>query len=133
MQRLSSMILLKWLLTGLFRIMLHKEEIPDEDYLYRRIHPNHYDPDADKISSAAFKGGPETSVDWAKHTTPAKSIHKHPTHHLASIQAKIPRSKEQKVEHSPSLRNYAHSLIIGKKTTPIARYLAERSTLIVKR
>ena len=113
--------------------MPYKEEIPDDDYLYRRIHPDHYDSDADKISSAAYKGGYETSVDWSKHTTTAKSISKYPAHHLASIQAKIPRSKEQKVEHNPSLRNYAHSLIIGKKTTPIARYLAENSTLVVKR
>lgn len=47
------------------------EHIPDEDSLYRRIHPEQLKPDGE-ISSAAFKGD-ETSVDWAKYATPKKN------------------------------------------------------------
>ena len=111
------------------------EYIPDEDSLYRRIPPVHYDKYTDKISSAAFRGGHDykASVDWEKYTTPERSTRKYPQHHLASLKAKIPRSKDQKVEHAPSNNNPSHSEIIGKKTYSVAKFLAECSTLIIKR
>lgn len=111
------------------------EDIPDEALLYRRIFPLHYDKYTDKISSAAYRGKYDcrASVDWEKYTTPERSIKKYPQHHLATLKAEIPRKKYQKVEHVPSLSNRSHSEIIGKKTYSVAKFLADNSTLIIKR
>ena len=111
--------------------MFKSEFIPDEDSLYRRIHPDHYDKEHDVVSSAAFRGDCYTSVDWDKYTTPQKSVRGYPNHHLAALQAKIPRMKGQEVRHTPS-RNRAHSSIIGNKTYSVAKFLAGNSTIIVR-
>lgn len=106
------------------------EHIPDEDSLYRRIHPEQLKPNGE-ISSAAFKGD-ETSVDWEKYTTPKKTLKGFFRHHLASILAGIPRQKGQEVKHNPTEENQAHSLIIGHKTKSISRFLSRNSILIIR-
>jgi hypothetical protein len=106
------------------------EHIPDEDSLYRRIHPEQLKPDGE-ISSAAFKGD-ETSVDWAKYATPKKTLQGFSHYHLASILAGIPRQRGQAVKHNPTEENHAHSLIIGHKTKSISRFLSRNSILIVR-
>lgn len=114
--------------------MWQKEYIPDEDSLYRRIHPDHYVEEEDRVASGAFRGRDdyELSVNWDKYTTPEKAIRKYPRHHLASLQARVPREVNQTVEHTPSHRDRSHSSIIGKKTIAIARHLARNSILIIR-
>ena len=109
--------------------------ISDEEALFRRIHPVHLNREEGTVSSAAFRGRDSyaLSVDWEKHTTPEETVKKHPEHSVASLKAKVPRRIGQKVEHTPSRRNKAHSSIIGKKTTGISRVLAKKSTLIILR
>jgi|GEM_PF-2488109 hypothetical protein len=111
--------------------MVTIEHIDDEDNLYRRIPQYQYNEKADKIFYCAFKDY-ELSVDWEKCTTPQKTLEGHPNFHLASIKAKFPRTKGQVVEHSPSKRNKAHSLVKGKKTNSIQRFLRDNSKLIFK-
>ncbi len=106
------------------------EHIPDEDFLYRRIHPKQLKPNGE-ISSAAFSGD-ETSVDWEKYTTPQKTLQGFPHYHLSSILAGIPRQKGQEVKHNPTEENQAHSLIIGHKTKSISRFLSINSILIIR-
>jgi hypothetical protein len=110
------------------------EHIPDEHHLYRRIHPEQLKPNGE-ISTAAFTPN-ETSVDWEKYTTPQETLSGLPDYHLASILAKVPRKKNLEVKHNPIDKptevNCAHSLIIGRKTLSIKKYLREKSTLIVK-
>jgi hypothetical protein len=109
-----------------------KENIPNEEYLYRRILSEWWVTAEKRISSLAFRHY-NTSVNWARHTTPEKSVRKYPECRLAEIQAKVPREKDQRVEHSPSCRNRSHSLIIGKKTLSISRFLASNSKVIIDR
>ena len=107
-------------------------DINDEDSLYRRIHPNFYVIKENRIASGAFKDY-ETSVDLARLCTPQKALEGYDNHHLAELKAKIPRERGQEVRHDPKPKNPAHSLIIGKKTLSISRYLAKNSILIIKR
>lgn len=112
-----------------------QEFINDEDDLYRRIPPLWYVEKEDRISSAAFKD-PKTSVNWAKYATPEETIVDHPNFHVGTLQVKIPRSERagnQEVKHDPKIDNYSHSLIIGKKTQSVARFLARHCRFVIKR
>ncbi len=113
--------------------MVEIKEIDDEDFLYRRIHPLHYNKVKAEISSCAFTD-PETSVDWALYTTPEETIKGYPTYHLASLQAKIPRECSQKVIHDPIIPdNYSHTLIIGRKPRSVAKFIAHNCEFVIKR
>lgn len=114
--------------------MVPFKQIADEDWLYRRLAPNHFRSDG-TINRTAFmrnsvppnKGkepDPEVSVDLARLTTPPSSpvgslaTAGRPNQGIASIQARFPRSLELDVIHAPmmeppELRNLAHSLIVG--------------------
>lgn len=111
--------------------MSEQEHINDEDYLYRRIIPEWYVEKDDRVASAAFTNF-ETSVDWALHTTPEKTVADFPNNHVATLQAKIPRAKDQEVKHDPYPENYSHSLIIGKKTLSVAKHLARNCMFVLK-
>jgi len=106
--------------------------IDNNDDLYRRIPPTQYYEKESRPSSAAFRD-PELSVDWSKYTTPEKTLRGYPSHHLGSFKAIVPRQLSQEVKHNPIPGNYAHSLVIGKKTIAIARKLAKSCKLIVFR
>ncbi len=111
--------------------MDERKDISDEDDLYRRIPPEWYVEKEERISSAAFRHL-ETSVDWARYTTPEKTVAGFPNNHVAALQAKIPREKKQEVKHVPDPDNYSHSLIIGKKTRSFARFLAKNCRFVLK-
>lgn len=111
--------------------MDEQKDINDEDDIYRRIPPDWYVEKEDRVSSAAFTHY-EASVNWALHTTPEKTVVGFPNNHVAALQAKIPREKHQKVKHDPIPDNYSHSLIIGKKTLSVAKYLARNCRLVLK-
>ena len=113
-------------------------EILDSDNLYRRIHPNHRNPDG-TISSAAFKGSDsyEYSVDLARLTSPKQTFDRAVLLNracigVASLTAGEVRELSQEAKHDPLSEedqdgpNPAHALIIGDKSIPIARQLARR-------
>jgi hypothetical protein len=106
-------------------------DISDEDDLYRRITPEWYVEKEDRVSSAAFTHF-EASVDWARHTTPEQTVAGFPNNHVAALQAKIPRAKNQEVRHDPTPNNYSHSLIIGKKTSSVRKFLADNCRFVLK-
>lgn len=108
------------------------ESIPDDDRLFRRIPPVWYNKEEDRVTSAAFRD-PDMSVNWEKYITPENAVRKYPAHYLAALTAKTPRAKSLEVKHSPSRLQHSHSSILGKKTTAIARFLAENSVLLIKR
>ena len=106
-----------------------REEIADEDWLYRRlgvhsvrtkdgsIHPNAFMRSAEP--SGRLKGpDPEVSVDLARLTTPEHSlaVAGKPNQGIGAIQAGFPRSLGLRVMHAPveapvGRPNPAHSLI----------------------
>lgn len=106
--------------------------IDDNDDLYRRISPAQYYEKEGRPASAAFRDF-ELSVDWSKYTTPERTLRGYPSHHLASFKAIVPRQLNQEVKHDPVPDNYAHSLVIGKKTLSIARKLARSCKFIILR
>ncbi len=108
------------------------EHINDEDILFRRIPPWWYVKEEDRVASAAFKDL-ETSVYWQKYTTPSEIVVDYKDFHVAALQAKIPRQESQEVRHDPTKEEYAHSLIVGKKTQRIAKVLAQNCTFVIKR
>lgn len=116
--------------------MVEIKEIDDKHFLYRRIHPSQYNNAKAEISSCAFID-PKASVDWALYTTPEETIKGYPTHHLASLKAEIPRAKDQKVIHDPcpdtDPDNYSHTLIIGRKSRSVARFIARNCEVVIKR
>lgn len=115
----------------LFRLKGIKQEyIPDQDLLFRRVPPCHYDKKDGSLKSSLFRGKKRCSVDWEKFTTPKKSLKKYPDNLIASLQAKIPRERKQKIIHTPQCGNHAHSDIVGKKTKSIARYLANNCNIL---
>lgn len=116
--------------------MSEQEHINDEDDLYRRIPVSEwYVEKEDRVSSAAF-AHVEASVNWAPHTTLEKTVAGFPNNHVAALQAKFPRAKAQEVKHDPcpdlDPNNYSHSLIIGKKSLSIKRYLAQKCRFVFK-
>jgi hypothetical protein len=113
-----------------------KDIIKDEDDLYRRIPVDEwYVEKEDRVSSAAFTHV-KASVNWAPHTTPEKTVAGFPNNHVAALQAMFPRAKDQEVKHDPYPDtypdNYSHSLIIGKKSLSIRRYLAQKCRFVFK-
>lgn len=118
------------------------QAIDDKDELYRRIHPLHVKPD-NTISSAAFKGSDseELSVDLVRLTSlddvfqRAKRLGRECAG-VGLFQVSLARGLSQEVRHDPLDEaeeggpNPAHSLVVGKKTDPIARKLARASTLL---
>ena len=108
--------------------------IADDDDLYRRIAPDHVDPDG-SVNSAAFKykGRPanRVSVDLARLTTPLAALAPRPTFGLGSLTAGSPRSLGLTVQHEPTSGNSAHSVIEGESSKSICRQLAEATSLII--
>lgn len=109
-------------------------DIADDDDLYRRIAPDHVDPDG-SVNSGAFKyrGRPANriSVDLARLTTPAAALAPRPTFGLGSLTAGDPRRLGLAVHHEPIPGNTAHSVIEGQSSKAICRQMAEATSLII--
>lgn len=120
------------------------DPIADETDLYRRVHPTQvvYDENVDRVvaTSNAFKD-PEMSVNVADDIerigeTPEYAVRKYPKHHLVAINSGFARSLDQDVRRDPILAGEAngvegdqtHGLVLGKKTTSIARKFAKHAT-----
>ena len=111
------------------------ETIADGDALYRRLAPDHINPDG-SVNSAAFKlrgkPDPSISVDLARLTSLGESIAvaSRPGFRLGLLVAALPRSIGLVVRHDPLPENHAHSLIEGENTKSRCRQLAEGTTLL---
>ncbi len=111
------------------------EEIADDDRLYRRLAPEHIDPDG-TVNSAAFKRGKQydqsISVDLARLTTPPQVLASRPDFGLGILVASAPRSLGFTVRHDPLPDNVAHSLIEGENSRAKSRLLAEATSAVVQ-
>lgn len=92
------------------------ERIPDEAFLYRAIFNVHFD--SGRLTSASFSDPyHEPSVDWEKHSSHQETFQRFPNAiFIGPLQAGIPRNEGMPVEHRPSKRNPAHSVIKLDKT-----------------
>lgn len=115
--------------------MPNVEEIADSDELYRRLAPEHINPDG-SVNSAAFKlrgrPDPQISVEVARLTTPQESLGRtvRPGFQLGILLAAIPRALNLTVRHDPLPDNDAHALIIGTNSKTICRRLAEATSVL---
>lgn len=100
--------------------ILHIEEIPDEDIVYRRIHKNHIDNEDKSILPVTFPTEEDgLSVNWAKYSTPqetkdeAKFFSKDPNSYgIVSLKVASVRNIPLRVIHSPRPHNISHSSIL---------------------
>ena len=108
------------------------QEIHGSDDLYRRIAPDHVNPDG-TINSGAFKTRPPEgiSVNLARLTTPEETLRRRPTFGLGNLKAAIPIGLGLSVRHAPVPDNDAHSLIEGQTTRAIRHEMAEAADLLI--
>ena len=111
------------------------ENIPDEDYTYRRINRVHVRTDDGTIRPGAFKPyGFGISVDWARYSTPQETRDRGGTpqdNAVGQLLSNAVRAiEDQTVNHSPLPANRAHSVIIGRNTEKI-RVLLTRIVEVV--
>ena len=120
------------------------ETIPDDDFLYKRVHASLLDAsDLDFIPPATFRAiNDEVSVEWAKYTLANASVrraHDPRVNGLIEIKASHVRSIDSlNVIHAPFPDNRAHSNIVGfqglqkTKLTKLRLLLSIKATWIVK-
>ena len=110
------------------------EQIQDDDELYRRLAPEHVNPDG-AVNSAAFKRrkeyDPSISVDLARLTTPQETLASRPHFGVGILVAGVPRRLGFAVRHDPLPDNPAHSLIEGDNNREKSRLLAEAMTVLI--
>jgi hypothetical protein len=104
--------------------MIKSEHIPDEDWLYHRVHENHFRKGDDLPPSAIGNTGfcipPGMSTDWSKYSTPVqtKNRGKQPPENYRVIKMMVGDVRnitEQVVQHTPSEENDSHTTIYGPK------------------
>lgn len=97
------------------------ESIPDDDDLYRRAYPKHYNEKTGRFSLAVFllrKGEKGLSVNWSKYSTSEETSLDPKTQkrfYVGALYAKVPRHEELEVVHAPARKNRAYSLITGQR------------------
>jgi hypothetical protein len=100
------------------------EDIPDKDFLYRRIHNRDYRKSNKVLAPRAFTNmGNGMSSDWNKYSTTVETRNraKDPENWgVISLNVRHVRSiPEQYVNHTPSVHNQAHTDIVGPKVIKI--------------
>jgi hypothetical protein len=103
--------------------LFSKENIPDRDVLYMRIHELNMR--GDKPKPAAFDDHgqylPGMSVDWSRYSTVSETRARNPKKPASVygvgqfIAGNVRAIQDLKVEHSPSRKNRAHSEVFGNK------------------
>jgi hypothetical protein len=110
-----------------------KSRVSNEDFLYRRIHP-YWQKSSSEVSTAAFTD-PNLSVDLKSLTTAERAWKrsKNPDFGVAQIPVAImPRLKvPQEVKHWPEIYNWAHTLVIGKKTESVQKEIRRNAKIII--
>ena len=113
------------------------EEIPDKDFLYRRVHRVHWRKDA-RPEPGAFKnskGSDAISVDWERYSTPqeARARKGRPDENavgqlIAGVVRNIP---SQRVQHAPIAENQSHAEVVGKKSERIRMELSRICEIVI--
>lgn len=101
-------------------------KIDDADNVYYRIDPMYFKPNG-QISSGAYNR-PEMSVNLERLTTVNKTLKGYAEKGFGVVSLPVGPLRynhSQKVGHKPVICNYAHSLVIGQKTTPIKQGIQE--------
>lgn len=112
--------------------------IPNEAIIWRRIHPNFIDWDdnlkARRPSSGAFQDSSNSSMsviiaaDVEKDgRSPLEILKNYPNHGIASITADLVRECKQIIVREPTVDEPAHAVVIGSKSKPIRRKLAQNA------
>lgn len=102
------------------------ENIPNEDFLYIRVHKGYFVPKYIPFAPGAFKDqGGGMSTDWSKYSTPnetrnrVKQFGKLPENYavIEMLVADVRAIENQIVEHTPDIPNLnrAHTDIFGEK------------------
>jgi hypothetical protein len=120
--------------------MWPKEEIPNKDMLFYRIHQSFFR--KGKLTSGVFidrNGG--MSVEWDKFSTPkqAQQRAKKPNENgiirlnCGKVRQIIPREAKNplKVEHDPIQENRSHTLVIGNKDPEVRMQLKRISNWVI--
>jgi hypothetical protein len=96
-----------------------KEHIPDEDYLYLRVHRNHQE-NGELNPSAIRDHGNGMSTCWEKYST-AEEARQRATRHpndngvVRMLVRKVREIPGVKVDHSPLPDNRSHTDVVGNK------------------
>jgi len=104
-------------------------QVKPDDKLLRWLHPGQFNWEENRPISAAFRDE-RMSVEILSLTTIEDSYKrgkKQGKNAVVSIKAQLVLEKGLEVCHDPIEDNYAHALVLGKKTKSISRFLAENS------
>lgn len=110
---------------------MEKIIVKDEDTVLRRIpnKPSHIKNDG-TLSSANFIG-PDTSVNIERLTTIEQTLASYENFGLAQLITGNIRKLGEDVLHDPIEGNDAHAIIPGKRSTSVARKLAQSASIVV--
>jgi hypothetical protein len=105
-------------------------EINDDEILFRRLAPDHLNPDGTTNSNAYKRRGkpdPEISVDLARLTWESDALVRagRPGFHLGVLQVRDVRALGLVVRHAPTPENPSHTVIEGNTSKAMCRQLAE--------
>lgn len=95
--------------------MFEKEEIPDNDNLYYRIH-NSYIREGEITPGVFQERGGGMSTDWSKYSTAEQSLNRAPNpkdNGIVKFVVGSVRKIELTVEHSPKPAHQSHTDVIG--------------------
>jgi hypothetical protein len=102
------------------------EEIPDESYLYRRVHGSDFKPTGE-LNPNAFRDY-DMSCDWDRYCSASDSQKggRHEPKRYAVVRFKVRAIRgipDQTVKHTPDVenKNLAHTSVIGPKKSPETR------------
>ena len=114
------------------------ENIPDIDKLLRRVHKSQVG-NGKPFTGTFTNLGLGMSTDWNKYSTPIetrKRILKDQNildYGVVELNVgKVREIEEQKVQHTPTKENRAHSDVIGKKTARIKKELKRIANWVIK-
>jgi hypothetical protein len=112
------------------------EGIPDEDWLYRRIHRIHLrHGDIDAAAFTNTKGDNGMSLDWARYSTAQQARERARDPEVNAVAAletgRVRGLPGQLVEHVPIEDNRAHSSVTGEKTPKVRLELKRLCSLVI--
>lgn len=110
-----------------------------QDEFLRRLHPDWWNWDEDRLTTSAFYNHRETpdrlSVNWSELSSVEHTVESHHGYGVASLKgyvfytAPIP----QDIEYTPNDNNEAHCDVIGdKKRKSVRRYMRDRAEVLLK-
>ncbi|TGM04878.1 hypothetical protein EHQ76_07495 [Leptospira barantonii] len=115
--------------------MFEKEEIPDEDYIFYRVHKNLTDNKNEILPNVFRDKGTSMSTDWERYSSAqdTQDRGKTPTDNfILKLNVGKVRSKiTLQVEHDPIDDNQAHTSVLGEKDTEARIHLMRISKIIL--